>query len=46
MNVNIPYIYIKKGICICVYICHNIKEKIYIYKYIYKEKKMKGENEL
>lgn len=21
--------------CICVYICHNIKEKKYIYKYIY-----------
>ena len=32
--VNVPYIY-KKGICICVYICHNIKEKKYIYKYIY-----------
>lgn len=38
--VNVPYIY-KKGICICVYICHNIKEKKYIYKYIY-IKKRKG----
>lgn len=32
--VNVLYIY-KRGICICVYICHNIKEKKYIYKYIY-----------
>lgn len=36
--VNVPYIY-KKGICICVYICHNIKKRnIYIHIYIKKRK--------
>lgn len=31
----------------CVYICHNIKEKKYIYKYIYiKKRKGKEKNEL
>ena len=36
-------IYIKKGICICVYICHNIKKRnIYINIYILR-KERKGE---
>lgn len=35
MIVNVPYIYKKRYMYLCVYICHNIKEKKYIYKYIY-----------